>query len=92
MEKLEQGSGDIPALSLRVADGHELVSQLDGWRCLSLEMSKLLKMLRGFAHTVRQRRHIWCPLFQGTPALQRMGYPRCWEGRSVACSLGGYCF
>lgn len=45
MEKLEQGSGDIPALSLRVADGHELASQLDGWRCLSLEMSKLLKML-----------------------------------------------
>lgn len=45
MEKLEQGSGDIPALSLRVADGHELASQLDGWRWLSLEISKLLKIL-----------------------------------------------
>lgn len=36
MEKLEQGSGDVTTLSLRVADGHELASQVDGWRCLSL--------------------------------------------------------
>lgn len=32
------------------------------WRCC----------LRGFAHIVRQRRHV-CPLFQGIAALQRMG-------------------
>lgn len=36
MQKPEQGSGDVMTLSLRAADGHELASQVDGWRCISL--------------------------------------------------------
>lgn len=93
MEELEQGSDHVMRLSLRVADGHELASQLDGWRCLSLGMIKLLEMLfkRLCTHSEAEEACL-VPPFPGDCCPAENGIAAGLGRKRFACCLGGYCF
>lgn len=79
--------------SLRVAGRHGLAPQLDGWRCLSLGMSKLLKMLfkRLWTHSEAEEPRL-VPPFPGDCCPAESGVAAGLVKKPVACCLGGYCF